>query len=210
MWGNEKGRRGAEEEGKERRGGGLRLWCCHATVTRAAVIGLHIEGFCGAAGWANSQLDLSDGIQSSSLPSLLCSFLLSFPPSPLLLWHVHFFLFFSSPPCLFTHLYFIPHTNLHKLSLTAPIFFNHTLIAYFFLSLLFFFHTALSPPGISLFSSPFSSLYFFSPRFFALMAHGHFYLTRWVSKSTSHPCLSPPSLVTHIHKHTHTCKVVFS
>lgn len=49
-----------------------------ATVTRAAVIGLHIEGFCGAAGWANSQLDLSDGIQSSSLPSLLSSFLLSF------------------------------------------------------------------------------------------------------------------------------------
>lgn len=56
---------------RERRweGGGLSPPCRHATVTRAAVIGLHIEGFCGAAGWANSQLDLSDGIQSSSLPS---------------------------------------------------------------------------------------------------------------------------------------------
>lgn len=67
---------------------------------RAAVIGLHIEGFCGAAGWANSQLDLSDGIESSSLPSLLrssCSLCLLFfsdvfvcssysPFSPSLLW----------------------------------------------------------------------------------------------------------------------------
>lgn len=101
-------RRGAEEKGKERLGGGLHLWCCNATVMRAAVIGLHIEGFRGAAGWANSQLDLSDGIQSSSLPSLLCS---SFPLSRLLLWHVCFFLFPSSP-CPSTHLHFlcfIPH-----------------------------------------------------------------------------------------------------
>lgn len=66
-----------------------------ATVTRAAVIGLHIEGFCGAAGWANSQLDLSDGIQSSSLPSLLSSFLLSFTGMS-----ASFFLFPYLPPSL--------------------------------------------------------------------------------------------------------------
>lgn len=74
VWGggDEERRRWGGGEG-ELRHGGLHLWCCHATVMRAAVIGLHIEGFCGAAGWANSQLDLSDGIESSSLPSLLCS-----------------------------------------------------------------------------------------------------------------------------------------
>lgn len=86
IWG---GGGGEAEWKRELRQGGLRLRCCYATVTRAAVIGLHIEGFCGAAGWANSQLDLSDGIQSSSLPSLLCSFLLSLPLSAHHLWRVY-------------------------------------------------------------------------------------------------------------------------
>lgn len=123
---------------------------------------------------------------------------------------------FCSPPLLpaflpiFTSSHTQTYTNSPSQLLFSLITHSSHISFFLFLSLLFFFHTALSPPGISLFSSPFSSLYFFSPRFFALMAHGHFYLTRSVSKSTSHPCLSPPSLVTHIHKHMHTCKVVFS
>lgn len=121
-WGNKEGSK-PQKKWKERHGGGLHLWCCHATVTRAAVIGLHIEGFCGAAGWANSQLDLSDGIQSSSLPSLLCSSLFSTLP-----WRVHFFLFLSSLWPLFTHLYRLCLIPLANFTLTVPFFLNHTFV----------------------------------------------------------------------------------
>lgn len=55
--------------------------------------------------------------------------------------------------------------------------------------------TISSPPRLSL---PFT---------FSLMPHGHFYLTRSTSQSTSHPRLARPSLVTHI-LHRNTLRVL--
>lgn len=157
-------------------------------------------------GWANSQLDLSDGIQSSSLPSLLCSFLLSFPLSPLLHWHVCFFnptpllplLFSPSLPSLLTPVC----TNFHSNSFSLYSH-NHRLLLFPHNSSLSQ-YIALFSPHLSVSLSPFT---FFSLVFFSLTNGTWSLLTHSASYSTSHPRLAPHSLVTHMYSRTHALTV---